>query len=168
MKKVLYSVCLSLCMIVYAQAQGQSSVNFRSNYVGLNPSATYAIEIDENQFAQRIYNPNTSPTEWKYIGDRPCIVDFYTTWCGPCKRLTPVLESLAEEYDGKIYIYRIDAEKNANLSRAFGIRSYPSLLFIPMQGKPNMAVGALPRGDLDRLIHEILLTDTTTGEQEKR
>ena len=157
MKKVLLYVCLSVCMITATEAQ--NPVNFRSNYVEVNPSSTYAIEIDENQFAQRIYNPSTSPNEWKYIGSRPCIVDFYTTWCGPCKRLSPVLESLAEEYDGKIYVYRVDAEKNANLSRAFGIRSYPSLLFIPMQGKPQMAIGALPRGDLDRLINSILLNN---------
>src|SRR5215208_4257795 len=75
--------------------------------------------------------------EWKYAGSLPAIVDFYADWCGPCKAVAPVLEELANEYDGKLIIYKIDTDKEMELSSLFGIQSIPTLLFIPTEGAPN-------------------------------
>ena len=104
-----------------------------------------------------IANYEASPNKWVYKGDKPCIVDFYATWCGPCKMVAPILEELAEEYAGKIDIYKVDTEKEEGLAASFGIRSIPSLLFCPMNGQPQMAKGAMGKADFKKAINEVLL-----------
>ena len=91
--------------------------------------------INSNEFKAKIFNYETEK-EWKYLGNRPAIIDFYADWCGPCKIQGPILDRLSQKYEGKIDIFKIDTEQNEELSAAFGIRSIPSLLFIPMNGKP--------------------------------
>lgn len=103
----------------------------------------------------------TTQQQWQYKGEKPCIIDFYTTWCGPCKRLAPVMEELAKEYAGKIIIYKVDTEKERELAAAFGIRSIPTLLFCPMNGSPQVAQGALPKEALQGAIEDVLLTEET-------
>ena len=105
----------------------------------------------------KVYNYEKNPKEWKYEGGKPAIVDFYATWCGPCKAIAPVLEKLAAEYKGKIVVYKIDSDKEPELSAAFGIRSIPTLLFIPAKGTPQVAQGALPEEALRKTIDEFLL-----------
>ena len=95
--------------------------------------------------------------EWKYAGSLPAIVDFYADWCGPCKAVAPVLEELANEYDGKLIIYKIDTDKEMELSSLFGIQSIPTLLFIPTEGAPIIQKGALPKNVLQQVIEERLL-----------
>ena len=94
--------------------------------------------------------------EWNFIGDKPCIIDFYADWCGPCKTIAPVLKELSEKYEGLIDIYKVNTEEEGELSAAFGIRSIPSLLFIPKEGQPQMAMGALPKNDLENAIKQVL------------
>jgi len=95
--------------------------------------------------------------EWKYAGSLPAIVDFYADWCGPCKAVAPVLEELANEYHGKLIIYKIDTDKEMELSSLFGIQSIPTLLFIPTEGAPIIQKGALPKNVLQQVIQERLL-----------
>lgn len=95
--------------------------------------------------------------EWSYAGNQPAIIDFYADWCGPCKTIAPILEELAEEYDGQIYIYKVDTEAEQQLAGEFGIRSIPSLLFVPMGEDPQMAQGALPKDAFKQAIEEVLL-----------
>ncbi len=94
--------------------------------------------------------------EWKFAGDKPCIVDFYADWCGPCKMLAPVLDELSQKYAGKLDVYKINTEEEQALAAAFGIQSIPSMLFVPMTGKPQMAQGALPRETLEKAIGDVL------------
>ena len=94
--------------------------------------------------------------DWKYSGQLPAIVDFYAQWCGPCKALGPVLEELSAKYEGKIKVYKVDTDAESELSGAFGISSVPSLLFIPKEGQPQMALGALPKAQLEKAIAEVL------------
>lgn len=116
-------------------------------------------ELTLDQFQQRIYNLSdaNAASELKYLGEKPAIVDFYASWCGPCKALAPVLEELAAEYGDSIYIYKINTEEEQELAAAFGIRSIPTLLFIPKDGKPQMAQGALPKASLKEAIDKVLL-----------
>ena len=93
--------------------------------------------------------------EWKFAGTRPCLVDFYADWCGPCKMLAPVLAGLAEKYAGKVDVYKVNTEQEPELSAAFGIQSIPTLLFVPISGKPSVAKGALPAATLEKIIAEL-------------
>ncbi len=93
--------------------------------------------------------------DWKFKGDKPAIIDFYADWCGPCKMVAPVLDELAKDYAGKVDIYKIDTEKEMQLSAIFGIRSIPSILFIPTDGQPQMANGALPKEGFEQAIKDI-------------
>ena len=97
------------------------------------------IHLTKEEFLKKVVDYENNPTEWKYLGDKPAIIDFYADWCGPCKMIAPVLEELAAEYAGEIYIYKIDTEKEQELAGAFGIRSIPSILFVPMGEAPQMA-----------------------------
>jgi thioredoxin 1 len=94
--------------------------------------------------------------DWKFEGELPCIIDFYADWCGPCKMVAPILEELSHEYDGKINVYKIDTEKEQELASMFGIRSIPSLLFVPKEGQPQMAMGALPKEAFKEAISSVL------------
>jgi len=94
--------------------------------------------------------------EWKFEGDKPCIIDFYADWCQPCKMVAPVLEELANDYDGKLNIYKVDTEAERELSAVFGIRSIPSILFVPMDAQPQMAAGALPKNAFEKAIEDVL------------
>ncbi|NPV13217.1 MAG: thioredoxin [Ignavibacteria bacterium] len=106
-------------------------------------------------FKQKVFNYENNK-EWKYNGSIPCVIDFYAEWCGPCKTVSPILEELAKEYDGKLVIYKINTEEQVELSQTFGIRSIPSLLFVPMNEQPQMAQGAMPKDSFKKVFKEIL------------
>ncbi len=115
------------------------------------------IHITKAEFLTKVADFEKNPTEWKYLGDKPCIIDFYASWCGPCKTIAPILEELAKEYDGQIYIYKVNTEEQQELASAFGIRSIPSLLFCPMNAAPQMAQGAMPKESFNKAINDVLL-----------
>ena len=111
--------------------------------------------LTKETFLEKVFNFEKNE-EWKFEGERPVLIDFYADWCGPCKSLAPVLEQLSEEYDGKVDIYKIDTEAEQELAAAFGVRSIPALLFCPADGQPQMANGALPKAELERIIADVL------------
>ena len=111
----------------------------------------------EDNKMEVVYDFEANPNDWKFEGKRPAIVDFYATWCGPCKALHPVLEELSKEYSGKVDIYQIDVDQEKELAAAFGIRSIPTLLLIPMKEEPRITQGALPKDQLKKAIDEFLL-----------
>ncbi len=115
------------------------------------------IQLTKADFLTKVANYEQNPEKWEYLGDKPAIIDFYADWCGPCKMVAPILEELAAEYDGQIYIYKVDTEAEQELAAAFGIRSIPSLLFVPMGEAPQMAQGALPKDAFKQAINEVLL-----------
>ncbi len=112
--------------------------------------------LTKNDFLTKVFNYETS-TEWKYLGTKPCIIDFYASWCGPCKRLAPILEELAEEYKEDIVIYKIDTEAERELAAVFQVSSIPVILFCPMEGQPQMAKGLLPKETLVEAITTVLI-----------
>lgn len=105
-------------------------------------------------FKEKVFNYEESK-EWKYNGTEPAIIDFYADWCGPCKMVAPIIEELAKEYNGKVTFYKINTEVEQELSSVFGIRSIPSLLFIPASGQPQMAQGALPKNAMKDAIKDV-------------
>ena len=117
------------------------------------------VHLTKEEFLKQVADYENNPTEWKYLGDKPAIIDFYADWCAPCKMLAPVLEELAAEYKGRIVIYKVNTEQEQKLAAVFGIRSIPTLLFVPMQGGPQMAAGALPKNTLKEAIENVLLSN---------
>lgn len=118
------------------------------------------IHLTTEDFKEKIFNYETE-TEWQYKDQLPAIIDFYADWCGPCRAVAPVLEELSDEYNGKLIIYKIDTDKETELSALFGIQSIPTFLFIPVQGKPMVQRGALPKNAFKQVIEERLLQNVS-------
>jgi thioredoxin len=121
----------------------------------LKESRDMVQHIGMEDFKKKVFDWDKNE-KWKFEGERPAIVDFYAEWCGPCKMLGPILEELAAEYEGKLDIYKVDTDKEAELAARFNIQSVPSLLFAPREGSPRMALGALPKQELVKAMQEVL------------
>lgn len=113
--------------------------------------------ITKAEFLEYVWNYEENPNEWNYKGDVPCIVDFYATWCGPCKRLSPILEELQKEYAGKLVIYKVNTEVERELAGAFGVQSIPTMLWCPKSGQPTITKGLMPKENLVQVITEFLM-----------
>ncbi|MBN2486759.1 MAG: thioredoxin [Bacteroidales bacterium] len=111
--------------------------------------------LTKSSFKEKVFNFEKN-REWKFEGDKPCLIDFYADWCGPCRMIAPVLEDLDGLYRDKIDIYKVDTEAEQELASMFGIRSIPSLLFVPKTGQPQMAMGALPKESFIKAFKEVL------------
>lgn len=152
MKKI--ALILLLAGVAFASCSGQTRKNNEQNK---EEKKMKTIHLTKSEFLTKVVDYEKNPNEWKYLGDKPAIIDFYASWCGPCKMLAPVLEELAAEYGDSIYIYKIDTEQEQELAAAFNIRSIPTLLFVPMSGAPQLAQGALPKATLKEAIDKVLL-----------
>jgi len=117
---------------------------------------TMTEHLTKETFLKNVFNYETNQ-DWKYEGSLPAIIDFYADWCSPCKMVAPILEELSDEYKDKIKIYKINTEQEQELAAVFGIRSIPSLLFVPASGQPQMAQGALPKSSFKEIIDNVLL-----------
>lgn len=114
-----------------------------------------AIHLTKEGFRRRVADYEQSP-EWKFLGSRPALIDFYASWCGPCKMLSPVIDELAEEYQGKVDIYKVNVDDEEELSALFGIRTIPTLIFIPMEGNPERMMGGRPKSELREKLNLLL------------
>ena len=121
------------------------------------------IHMNKDMFIDRVMDYESNKEDWIYKGDKPAIIDFYADWCKPCKMIAPIMEELAEEYKGKIYIYKVDTQVERELASVFGIRSIPAVLFIPMEGRPQMSTGALPKESFKGAIDDFLLKPNTSN-----
>ncbi|MGD9898873.1 MAG: thioredoxin [Calditrichaceae bacterium] len=113
------------------------------------------VHLTKNDFISKVFNFEQNK-EWKFEGDKPCIIDFYADWCQPCKMVAPVLEELSTEFQGKVDIFKVNTEQEQELAAVFGIQSIPSMLFVPLNDKPQMAVGALPKETIKQAMKEVL------------
>jgi thioredoxin 1 len=115
------------------------------------------VYLTDETFKEKVFNYEVNK-EWKYEGTKPAIIDFYADWCAPCRELSPMLEELAREYGDQIIVYKIDTEKETKLTQTLGITGLPTLLYIPVNGKPQVRMGLVPKASLAQAIDEILLT----------
>lgn len=115
------------------------------------------IEIGKKEFLAKVVNYEKNTTTWEYLGDKPAIIDFYADWCKPCKLVEGPLKELAKEYEGKIYIYKVNVDKHKDLAKEIGISSIPTIIFAPIGQDPQILMGAKSKEELKKYIDEILL-----------
>lgn len=125
------------------------------SYAGNNGEKT--VHLTKAEFLKKVVDYENNVNEWKYLGDKPAIIDFYANWCGPCKRLSPILEEIAAEYDGEVIIYKVNVDEERDIATAFGIRSLPTLFFVPTQGNPSVVEGFLPKEELYKAMNATIL-----------
>ncbi len=116
------------------------------------------VYLTAESFKEQVFDYENNK-EWKYKGELPAIIDFYADWCGPCRMIAPILEELSETYDGQLVVYKIDTDKQRELAGVFGIRSLPTVVFVPVNGQPQASMGAMPKESFEKAINEILLQD---------
>jgi thioredoxin len=148
MKKLITSIVIALGLLSTSCTNAQTPAQSSSGNVTVLTTEAFKTKIVDFDASQ----------EWNFKGDKPAIIDFYADWCGPCKVTAPILESLAEDYKGQIDVYKVNVDNEPQLAALFGIRSIPSILFIPKEGKPQMSVGAMSREDFNEAIKTVLLT----------
>lgn len=114
------------------------------------------INLTKGGFLRKVYDYETNPNEWKFLGARPALIDFYASWCGPCKALAPVLDELSMEYAGRVDIYKVNVDDEEELAALFKVRSIPTLLFVPMNGNPQVSMGAMSKAELAKRLDELI------------
>nr|WP_236695667.1 thioredoxin [Lentimicrobium saccharophilum] len=137
--------------------QTTSGEPVKSATASANSEEGKVVQMNKAMFLERVFNYEKNPDTWVYEGNKPAIIDFYADWCGPCKKIAPIMAQLAEEYKDQIVIYKVDTDKERELAQVFQIRSIPSILFIPAEGQPQMTMGALPKAEFEKMIKEVLL-----------
>lgn len=115
------------------------------------------VYLTAQTFKEKIWDYEKNPQEWVYNGELPCVIDFYADWCKPCKMVAPIMDDLADHYDGQVLIYKVNTDEQRELASVFQIRSIPSILFAPMDGKPAMQAGAMSKEDYIRIIDDFIL-----------
>ncbi len=144
MKKTLIIAMIILATAITANAQGKKT-------------ESKVKHLTYNEFLHKVWNFENNPTIFKYKGNVPAVIDFYADWCGPCRRVAPIMERLAEEYDGRLVVYKINVDQEKELASAFQAKSIPMVLFIPLEGQPMKQVGAMPEESYRKIIEEQLL-----------
>ena len=159
MKKIYITVIMAMAAVLTiascGNANAKSDENTQKKSKAQTSATVKAKELNATEFNAKVYD--MSKEVLKYLGDKPAIVDFTATWCGPCLRIAPILDELAKEYEGKISVYKVDIDKNEELARAFGISSIPAILYIPLNGEPTMTVGSRDKAKFKNEVETILL-----------
>ena len=152
MKSLYKTVTLAVAVIIALASCGNAGAQ---NDKKTEKKSKAVTELNADSFKTKVYD--MSKEELIYLGDKPAIVDFTATWCGPCQRIAPILDQLAAEYDGKVAIYKVDIDKNRDLAKAFNVTSIPAILYIPLSGEPVMTIGSRDKGKFVSEIETILL-----------
>lgn len=142
-KLVIFSIVLIFGVSLSCNSENNNTPNSKKELSASKSASKSAgtIKITKADFLKKVMNYEKNPNQWVYEGDLPCLIDFYADWCAPCRTAAPILEELAEEYAGKIYIYKIDTQVERELAAAFGIQGIPAFLYCPMEGNPQMTSG---------------------------
>ena len=149
-RKFILSILISSLFFITCKSENPGSAGEKST------AESVVVQLTNDAFKNLIFNYDENK-EWKYEGTLPAIIDFYADWCAPCRQLSPLVEEVAKEYEGKIVVFKVDTEKERALAQSLGITGLPTLLFIPLEGKPQMSMGAIPKESLVKAITDVLL-----------
>lgn len=153
MKTIYYISAIAAFALAMLTGCGNAGAHNDSKKQSIEPK--HAIELTSEQFMTKVYDIQDG--DMTYLGDKPAIVDFTATWCGPCRSIAPILEELAKENKDQIVIYKVDVDKCKDIAEAFGIKSIPAVLYIPLDGEPSMTIGARSKAKFQQEIDKILL-----------
>ena len=153
----LFSIAIGFIGLTSCSGNSQQSKNGAKKEVSTqqNTKKMNVEELTAETFKQKVMNYDKHPNEWVFEGSRPAIIDFYATWCGPCKQVAPIVEQVANDYAGKIDVYKIDVDKQQELAALFGVQSIPTILFVPKEGTPQRVNGTMPRTGFDEAIKQV-------------
>ncbi len=162
MKQIILSIALVTVVALTACTQTRDKLNNGNTTAtaataGDNTSEGKVVQMNKAMFLEKVFNYEKNPDKWVYLGDKPAIIDFYADWCGPCKKVAPIMSELATQYKDDIVIYKVNTDQERELAGVFNIRSIPSILYIPAQGQPTMTMGAQPKTEFEKLIKDLLL-----------
>ena len=143
--------------VTASQTNNAQQVDKKASSHNTNSGDGKVNYLTTSDFKKKVMDYEKHPDEWVFEGNRPAIIDFYATWCRPCKMTAPVVEELAKDYQGKIDIYKVDIDKEQELATIFGIQSIPTFLFIPLNGQPTAQMGAMQKEDFEKIIKQVLL-----------
>ncbi|MEG1643864.1 MAG: thioredoxin [Bacteroidales bacterium] len=146
---------LSLTVIMILVGCRKTNENSDSN-TNIKQTTMGAISLTKAEFLKKVANYETDGTEWKYLGDKPAVIDFYADWCGPCRSMAPIIEEAAKEFQGKIDVYKVNVDNESELASVFKVQSIPTFIFIPMTGAPIKIVGGMSKADITTQINNIL------------
>ncbi len=152
MKAANYLIIASISLIPFGSCQSQQAPKKQEV---TNAEKSQIEHLTSVTFKQKVFDYSKSK-EWKFAGDKPCIIDFYATWCGPCKIMAPTVDQIAKEYKGKINVYKVDVDDQKELANVFGVSGIPSVLFCPASSKPQMSTGLISKSDFDKRIKDFL------------
>ncbi len=151
MKAYILTTLLSVFIFANVSCANKTEAKSSEQNIGKNE----VIHLNQDSFKEMVFDYEKNK-EWAYNGKVPAILDFYADWCGPCRQIAPILEQLQKEYNGKIQVFKVDTEKEKELAAIFGIRSLPTLVFIPVNGEPQAVMGARPKAEFETLVSEVL------------
>jgi thioredoxin 1 len=152
MKKIIFLTIVLQAILISYSCKGNTPDDTKNS----SEKSVTVKHLTNDAFKKMVFDYETNK-EWKYEGTKPAIVDFYADWCAPCRQLSPIIEELAREYDGKLVVYKVDTVKEKVLAQSLGISGLPTLLFIPLNGNPQVSMGALPKETLVKILNEVLL-----------
>ena len=176
MKKIAYSL-IAAAILTFSCTSGSASTLESSGpgSAGAETAETKGSEasqesgkiilLTKQDFLEKVMNYEKNQSEWVYEGDKPALIDFYADWCGPCRQAAPILEELAKEYAGKIYIYKVDTQKEQELASVFGIRSIPAFLYVPQEGRPTMSKGIAQTPEATKAMFRQMIDEILLGEK---
>lgn len=150
MKKIILSLIIIIPFLF-----SECNANQPAGAAVVSEQGKGVTQLTDDAFKKIIFNYEMEK-EWKFLGKKPVIIDFYADWCAPCRQLSPLIEEISKEYEGKIDVYKVDTEKEKDLARIMGITALPTILFIPVEGSPQVVMGALPKESLEQAISEVL------------
>ena len=158
MKKILISI---LSILILASCGNSNKDNKKSSPVQETTNSTVenslVKNLDYNTFIKKVWDTETNPNSFVYKGKLPCIIDFYADWCGPCKRVAPIMESIAQEYEGEVVVYKVNVDKEQKLPLIFKVKNIPTVFFLPTEGQPLSQVGALSKEEYISIINKHLI-----------